>query len=69
MVFTDHINLIQNAIRLTSDRVYQSGLLLEEFGPEIMHTKGIHNTVDIAISRLDFGLVQDEKSNWIMITM
>ena len=31
-----------------------------------MHIKDIHNTVDDAISRLDFGLVQDEKANCIM---
>ena len=59
-VFTDHKNLIQDALRLTSDRVYRWRLLLEEYGPEIMHIKGIHNTVANAISRLDFGPVQDE---------
>ena len=30
-----------------------------------MHIKGIHNTVADAISRLDFGQVQDEKANWM----
>ncbi len=30
-----------------------------------MHIKGIHNTIADAISRLDFGLVQDEKDNWM----
>ena len=33
-----------------------------------MHIKGIHNTVADAISRLDFGPVQDEKANWMTIT-
>jgi ribonuclease HI len=56
-VFTDHKNLIQDALGLTSDRVYRWRLLLEEYGPEIVHIKGIHNTVADAISRLDFGLV------------
>ena len=59
-VFTDHKNLIQDALGLTSDRVYRWRLLLEEYGPEIVHIKGIHNTVADAISRLDFGPVQDE---------
>ena len=31
-----------------------------------MHIKGVHNTVADAISRLDFGLVQDEKANRMM---
>jgi hypothetical protein len=30
-----------------------------------VHIKGIHNTVADAISRLDFGPVQDEKANWM----
>ena len=67
-VFTDHKNLIQDALGLTSDRVYRWRLLLEEYGPEIVHIKGIHNTVADAISRLDFGPVQDEKANWMMFT-
>ena len=61
-VFTDHENLIQDALGLTSDRVYRWRLLLEEYGLKIVHIKGIHNTVADAISRLDFGLVQDEKA-------
>ena len=68
VVFTDHKNLIQDALRLTSDRVYRWRLLLEEYGPEIVHIKGIHNTVADAISRLDFGPVQDEKANWMTFT-
>ena len=53
-VFTDHKNLMQEAFGLTSDRVYRWRLFLEEFGPGIMHIKGIQNTVADAISRLDF---------------
>ena len=60
-VFMDHKNLIQDALRLTSDRVYGWKLFLEEFGPKIMHIKGIQHTAADAISRLDFGLVQDER--------
>ena len=33
-----------------------------------MHIKGIHDTVADAISRFDFGPVQDEKANWITFT-
>ncbi len=62
-VYTDHKNLIQNALGLTSDCVYRWRLLLEEFGPEIVHIKSIHNTVVDAMARLDFGPVQDEKAN------
>ena len=39
-VYTDHKNLMQNALGLTSDRVYQWRLLLEEYGPEIIYIKG-----------------------------
>ena len=67
-VSTDHKNLIQDALGLTSDRVYQWRLLLEEFVPEIVHIEGIHNTVANTISRLDFGPVLDKKSNWITFT-
>jgi hypothetical protein len=53
VVYTDHKNLIQDALGLNSDRVYRWRLLLEEYGPEIIYIKGIHNTVADAISRLD----------------
>jgi hypothetical protein len=48
--YTDHKNLTQDALGLTSDRVYHWQLLLEEFAPEIVYIKGIHNTVADAIS-------------------
>ena len=44
-VFTDHKNLIQDALGLTSDRVYRWRLIIEEYGPEIIYIKGINNTV------------------------
>jgi hypothetical protein len=53
-VYTDHKNLTQYALGLTSDRVYCWQLLLEGFAPEIVYIKGIHNTVADAISQLDY---------------
>jgi hypothetical protein len=47
-------------------------LILEEYGPEVVHIKGIHNTVADAISRLDFtpALTSTWKDcqNWMTIT-
>ena len=65
MVYTDHKNLMQDALGLTSDRVYCWRLLLEEYGPTIVYIKGIHNTVADAISRLDYGPVKNDRSNWM----
>jgi hypothetical protein len=53
-VYTDHANLMRDALGLTSDRVYQWRLLLEEYGPEIVCIKGIHNTKADAVSRLEY---------------
>eukprot|EP00804_Cyclotella_cryptica_P028112 CCRYP_010987-RA/>CCRYP_010987-RA protein AED:0.44 eAED:0.44 QI:0/0/0/1/0/0/2/0/282 len=61
-VYTDHKNLMQDALGLTSDRVYRWRLLLEEYGPTIVYIKGIHNTVADAISRLDYGPITDDRS-------
>eukprot|EP00804_Cyclotella_cryptica_P030958 CCRYP_018811-RA/>CCRYP_018811-RA protein AED:0.25 eAED:0.25 QI:0/0/0/1/0/0/2/0/252 len=62
-VSTDHKNLIQDALGLTSDRVYRWRLLLKKFGPEIVYIKGTHNTVADAISRLDIGPIPSEHEN------
>jgi hypothetical protein len=53
-VYTDHKNLTRDALGLTSDRVYRWQLLLEEYAPEIIYIKGIHNTVADAILRLEY---------------
>ena len=53
---------------LTSDLVYQWSLLLEEYGPKIIHIKGIHNTVADAISRLDYCPVQNNRETWMAFT-
>ncbi len=52
-VYTDHKNLTRDALGLTSDREYCWRLLLEEYGPKIIHIKGIHNTVADAILQLN----------------
>jgi hypothetical protein len=39
---------------LASDRVARWQILLDEYVPEIIYIKGIHNTVADAISRLDY---------------
>ena len=49
-VYTDHKNLMQDALGFTSDQVYRWRLLLEEYGPTIEYIKGIHNTVVDAMS-------------------
>ncbi len=36
------------------DRVYPWRIFLEEYGPKIVHIKGIHNTVEDAISWLEY---------------
>ena len=61
MVYTDHKNLMQDALGLTSDRVYLSRLLLEEYRPTIVYIKGIHNTVADAISWLDYRPIQEDR--------
>ena len=66
VVYTDHKNLIQDALGMNSDRVYRWRLLLEEYGPEIIYIKGIHNTVADAISRLD--TIPHKRQNWMILT-
>ncbi len=53
-VYTHHKNLTRDALGLTSDRVHCWWLLLEEYAPEIICIKGIHNTVAVAILRLEY---------------
>ena len=49
-VYLDHKNLTRDGLGLTSDRVACWRILLEEYAPEIIYIKGIHNTVANAIS-------------------
>ncbi len=53
-VYTDHANLIKDALGMTLDCVYRWRLLLEEYGPKIVYIKGIQNTIADAISRLEY---------------
>jgi hypothetical protein len=53
-VFTNHANLMRDALGLTLDQVYQWRLLLEEYGPEIVYIKGIHNTVADTVLQLEY---------------
>ena len=53
-VYTNHKNLVRDALGLTCDRVYRWRLLLEEYGPEIVYIMGEDNVVADAISRLEY---------------
>ncbi len=53
-VFTDHANLMRDALDLTSDQVYRWRLLLEEYGPKIVYIEGIHNTVADVVLQLEY---------------
>jgi hypothetical protein len=52
--FTDHANLMRDALGLTLDQVCRWRLLLEEYGPEIVYIKGIHNSVADAVLQLEY---------------
>jgi len=62
-VCTVHKNLTQDALGLTSNRVYHWRLIIEEYCPAITYIKGIHNTVVDAISQLDYRPVPDNRSS------
>ncbi len=71
IVYTDHKNLIYDALGSTSDRVFQWRLLIEEFCPKIIYIKGEENSVAEAISRLDFSPKKNPikaKQNWMILT-
>jgi hypothetical protein len=53
-VYTDHKILTRDALGLTSVRVYCLWLLLEQYAPETIYIKGIHNTVADAILQLEY---------------
>ena len=51
-VYFDHKNLVHAATISQSQRVMRWRLILEEFGPDVIHIKGENNTVTDAMSRL-----------------
>jgi hypothetical protein len=53
-VYTDHTNLIRDALGMTLDCVFRWRLFLEEYRPEIVYIKGIHNTIADTISWLEY---------------
>jgi hypothetical protein len=53
-VYTDHKKLVRDALEFMYDHVYRRRLILEGQGPETVHTRGTHNIVADAISRLDY---------------
>ena len=54
IVYTDHKNLVRDALGLSSNRVFRWRLTLEEYNPKIIYIKGVDNTVADAISRLEY---------------
>ena len=60
-IYTDHKNLIQDALGLTSDRVYRWRLLLKEYGPEILFTLKAHTTL-LPTPSLDWNVDQSQMS-------
>jgi hypothetical protein len=63
-VFTNHKNLKRYALGLTSDRVYQWRFLLEEYAPEVIHIKGVYNTVVDAILQLEYNPKLNTTNNY-----
>ena len=62
---------MQQALGLTSNRVYRWRLIIKEYGPEIIYIKGKLNTVADAILRLDFSPKAETKNsdqkNWMIL--
>ncbi len=63
-VYTDHKNLTRDALGLTSDWVFCWWLFLEEYAPEIIYIKGIHNTVADAILWLEYDPKLNKNNNY-----
>ena len=62
-VYTDHKNLVQDTLGLTSDRVYHWRLILKEYDPEIAHIKRTDNIVADAESRLEYNIMDINTHN------
>jgi hypothetical protein len=68
-VFTDHKNLTRDALGLTSDRVYHWRLLLEDYAPQKIYIKGIHNTVVDSIWQLYYDPKLNKSNNHTHATL
>jgi len=55
-ILSKYQNLKRSDLGLTFNRVYRNRLrlLLEEYSPKIVHIPGVHNSVVVAISRLEY---------------
>ena len=68
-VYTNHKNLMQDALGFTLALIYSWRSLLEEYGPTIVYVKGIQNTVMDAISHLDCSPVINYRATWMTFTI
>ena len=66
-VYSDHKNLIHAATISQSQRVMRWRLILEEFGPDIIHIKGEDNIVADAISRLPTATKNQRESSTVTL--
>jgi hypothetical protein len=68
-VYTDHKNLIYK--NFNTDRVMRWRLILEEYGPELIYTKGSTNIVADALSRLEIDTTKNiaptEEENFLLL--
>ncbi len=53
-MYTDHANLVRDALGMILDHVYWWRLLLEEYRTKLVYIKGIHNTIADAISLFEY---------------
>ncbi|GFH49966.1 hypothetical protein CTEN210_06442 [Chaetoceros tenuissimus] len=60
-VYSDHKNLVYEATLSESQRVMRWRLLLEEFGPNIIHIAGVDNIVADTLSRLRSNNVEEDE--------
>ena len=51
VVHNDNLNLLYR--KLASNCLIRWRMILEEYGPEVVHIKGVYNAVASAMSRLD----------------
>ena len=63
VVYTDHKNLVEETVLMSSDRVMRWWLLFEEYHPEMKYIKGQKNIVADILSRYPtIANVENEKN-------